>query len=98
MGPAGEKGAWQAPGQLGKADPLSAAAEVVAGYHRAFPLEEEEVAALFPLMAVRLAVSVTNSADRKKVKPGDAYVTVSEEAAWHALEQLAKIHPRFAHY
>src|SRR5437870_530216 len=83
---------------LGKADPLSAAAEVVAGYHRAFPLEEEEVAALFPLMAVRLAVSVTNSADRKKVKPGDAYVTVSEEAAWHALEQLAKIHPRFAHY
>src|SRR5437867_4841935 len=81
---------------LGKADPLSAAAEVVAGYHRAFPLEEEEVAALFPLMAVRLAVSVTNSADRKKVKPGDAYVTVSEEAAWHALEQLAKIHPRFA--
>ena len=83
---------------LGKADPLSAAAEVVAGYHRAFPLEEEEVAALFPLMAVRLAVSVTNSADRKKVKPGDAYVTVSEEPAWHALEQLAKIHPRFAHY
>ena len=83
---------------LGESDPLRAAAEVVAGYHSVFSLEEEEVAALFPLLAARLAVSVTNSADRKKVKPGDAYVTVSEEPAWHALEQLAKIHPRFAHY
>ncbi|HEX8837888.1 MAG TPA: aminotransferase class III-fold pyridoxal phosphate-dependent enzyme [Candidatus Acidoferrum sp.] len=83
---------------LGKADPLKAAAEVVAGYHGAFPLQEKEVAVLFPLMAARLAVSVTNSAHRKRVKPDDAYVTVSEEPAWKALEQLAKIHPRFAHY
>lgn len=83
---------------LGKTDPLKAAMEVVAGYHRAFPLQEEEVAAVFPLMAARLAVSVTNSAHRKRVKPDDAYVTVSEEPAWKALEQLAKIHPRLAHY
>ena len=83
---------------LGKADPLKAAAEVVAGYHGALPLQEEEVAVLFPLMAARLAVSVTNSAHRKKVKPDDAYVTVSEVPAWKAVEQLAKIHPRFAHY
>ena len=83
---------------LEKADPLKAATEVVAGYHGAFPLQEEEVAVVFPLMAARLAVSVTNSAHRKKVKPGDAYVTVSEEPAWKALEQLTKIHPRFALY
>ena len=83
---------------LGKSYPLRAAAEVVAGYHRAFPLEEEEVAAVFPLMAARLAVSVTNSAHRKQKKPDDAYVTVSEEPAWNALEQLAKVDPRFAHY
>lgn len=81
---------------LGKKAPLKAAAEVVAGYHGAFPLQEEEVAVLFPLMAVRLAVSVTNSAHLKKVKPDDAYVTVSEAPAWGALERLAKIHPRFA--
>lgn len=83
---------------LGKAEPLEAAMEVVAGYHSAFPLQEEEVSSLFPLMAMRLAVSVTNSAHRKKVNPHDAYVTVSEEPAWKALRQLAKIHPRFAHY
>jgi 4-aminobutyrate aminotransferase-like enzyme/Ser/Thr protein kinase RdoA (MazF antagonist) len=83
---------------LGKTDLLRAAAEVVGGYHAAFPMQEEEVSVLFPLMAARLAVSVTNSAHRKKVKPDDAYVTVSEEPAWDALEQLARIHPRFAHY
>ena len=83
---------------LAKSDPLGAAAEVVAGYHRAFPLEEEEVAAFFPLMATRLAVSVTNSAHCKKGKPDDPYVTVSEEPAWNALDELAKVHPRFAHY
>jgi len=83
---------------LGETDPLKAAAEVVSGYHGAFPLKEEEGAVLFPLLAARLAVSVTNSAHCKKGKPDDAYVTVSEEPAWRALEQLAKIHPRFAHY
>ena len=83
---------------LGKANPLKEAVEVVAGYHGVLPLQEEEVAALFPLMASRLAVSVANSAHRKKVRPDDAYVTVSEGPAWTALEQLARIHPRFAHY
>ncbi|HYL83816.1 MAG TPA: aminotransferase class III-fold pyridoxal phosphate-dependent enzyme [Candidatus Angelobacter sp.] len=83
---------------LGKTDPLQVAAEVVAGYHGVFPLHDAEIAVLFPLLAMRLAVSVTNSAHRKKVKPDDAYVTVSEAPAWNALEQLAKIHPRFAHY
>src|SRR6266480_1226530 len=83
---------------FGKTEPLKAAAEVLAGYQGAFQLQEEEIAVLFPLMAMRLAVSVTNSAHRKKVIQDDAYVTVSEEPAWHALEQLAKIHPRFGHY
>ena len=32
---------------LGQEDPLAAAAAVVAGYHAAFPLEEEEIALLF---------------------------------------------------
>jgi 4-aminobutyrate aminotransferase-like enzyme/Ser/Thr protein kinase RdoA (MazF antagonist) len=83
---------------LGKEDPLPAATAIVAGYHRAFPLDELELSVLFPLMATRLAVSVTNSAYRRTVKPEDAYVTVSEAPAWEALERLAKIHPRFAHY
>ncbi len=85
-------------GVLGKEAPLQAAAAIVAGYHSTFPLDEMEVSVLFALIGARLAVSVTNSAQRKTVKPGDPYVTVSEEPAWEALERLEKIHPRFAHY
>jgi Ser/Thr protein kinase RdoA (MazF antagonist) len=83
---------------LGKEEPLTAATTIVAGYHGAFPLEELELSVLFALIGARLAVSVTNSAHRKTIKPDDPYVTVSEEPAWVALERLAKIQPRFAHY
>jgi 4-aminobutyrate aminotransferase-like enzyme/Ser/Thr protein kinase RdoA (MazF antagonist) len=83
---------------LGKENPLRAAVEVVAGYHRAFALTENELRVLFPLIGMRLAVSVTNSAQRATVKPDDAYVTVSEGPAWEALTRLGKIHPGFAHY
>ena len=83
---------------LGKKDLLSAASSIVAGYHKAFPLNEQELAVLFPLICARLAVSVTNSACRKGLKPDDPYVTISEASAWEALERLAAIHPRFAHY
>ena len=83
---------------LGQEDPLAAAAAVVAGYHAAFPLEEEEIRLLFALVSARLAVSVTTSAMRAKRAPGDPYVTVSEAPAWEALERLDRVHPRFAHY
>ena len=83
---------------LGKTEPLSVAREIVRGFHDTFPLNEAEIAVLFPLMAMRLSVSVVNSTIRKTQKPEDEYLVVSEENAWDALGRLAKIHPRFAHY
>jgi 4-aminobutyrate aminotransferase-like enzyme/Ser/Thr protein kinase RdoA (MazF antagonist) len=83
---------------LGKSDPLAVAKEIVRGFHSGYPLNESELAAVFPLIAMRLTVSVVNSTLRKKQKPDDGYVIVSEDPAWEALERLAKIHPRFAHY
>ena len=83
---------------LGEKDVLAAAARVVAGYHKEFALQDEEIALLYPLMAMRLAVSVVNSAHRKALKPEDAYVTITEAPAWEALERLAKIFPRHATY
>jgi 4-aminobutyrate aminotransferase-like enzyme/Ser/Thr protein kinase RdoA (MazF antagonist) len=83
---------------LGKKDVLRTAAALIAGYHEKFPLRDAEIAALYGLIAMRLAVSVTNSAHRKTIKTGDPYVTVTEDAAWGALQRLAEIHPRFAHY
>jgi 4-aminobutyrate aminotransferase-like enzyme/Ser/Thr protein kinase RdoA (MazF antagonist) len=81
-----------------KNDPLAVAKEIVRGFHSGYPLNETELAALFPLIAMRLTVSVVNSTLRKEQKPDDGYVIVSEEAAWDALQRLARIHPRFAHY
>jgi len=83
---------------LGKKDPLQAATAIVAGYHKTFPLEETELAVLYALIGTRLAVSVVNSACRKLLKPDDPYVTVSEAPAWEALQRLAEIHSRLAHY
>ncbi len=83
---------------LGEKDPLPAASAVVAGYHNVFPLSEAEIGLLYTLIGMRLAVSVTNSAHRKSLVPDDPYVTISEASAWDALEKLASIHPRLAHY
>ncbi len=83
---------------LRKADPISAAAHIVAGYHEMFPLTEWELEALFPLMGTRLAVSVTNSNYQREVEPNNKYLTVTESNAWALLEQLAQVHPRFACY
>jgi 4-aminobutyrate aminotransferase-like enzyme/Ser/Thr protein kinase RdoA (MazF antagonist) len=83
---------------LSERDPLAAAAHVVAGYHAAFPLREEEVALLFPLIGTRLAVSVVNAACRAETEPDDPYLRVSERPAWDALERLTTVHPRLAHY
>ena len=77
-----------------KKDPLLAMAEVVRGYH---DLEEREIEALFPLILLRLAVSVANSAYLKATN-ADPYTTISEQSAWEALRALSKIHPRVACY
>jgi 4-aminobutyrate aminotransferase-like enzyme/Ser/Thr protein kinase RdoA (MazF antagonist) len=87
----GEPAIAAAYASLGKDDPLAAAGAVLAGYHEILPLTVEEIAAFFALMAVRLAVSVVNSAHRKTLVPDDPYVTASEAPAWAALERLAAI-------
>lgn len=83
---------------MNKADPLAAAVPLVAGYHEALPLTDAELSVLFDLICARLCVSVTNSAYQQQIEPGNSYLTISEQPAWRLLEQLAKIHPRFAHY
>ena len=54
---------------LDKPDPLAAAAHVVAGYHQVFPLTEQELALLYPLICARLCISVVNSAYQQQVEP-----------------------------
>ncbi len=79
-------------------DPLEAACVVVNGYHNVFPLEDNELALLYDLIAARLVISVTHSAYQKDIEPENAYLFVSEKPAWALLEKWVEIHPNFAQY
>ena len=79
-------------------DPLQAAANVVRGYHKIFPLTEKELAVLFPLIVSRLILTVTNSAWNKHCEPDNKYLIVSEKPAWDVLRKFSITSPAFAHY
>ncbi len=73
---------------LGKGDPFSAASHIVRGYHESLPLRDCEIAALFPLMGLRLCTSVAISAHQKRLEPDNEYLVVSEAPAWDLLKRL----------
>jgi 4-aminobutyrate aminotransferase-like enzyme/Ser/Thr protein kinase RdoA (MazF antagonist) len=83
---------------MGKPDPITAAAHVVAGYHDAFPLTDDEIALLLPLARTRLAVSLVNSALQAHASPDNAYLQVSADDAGRLLEQLDAIPTRLAEF
>ena len=69
-------------------DPLANAAAVLAGYHSINPLQAAEIELFFPLIMMRLAVSVTVSVDRKIAEPDDPYLVQNEAPAWRLLERF----------
>ncbi len=83
---------------MNKSDPLAAAALLIAGYHESFPLSEQELAVLFPLICARLCITVTNAAYVRHISPHNDYLQISLEPAWALLEQLVALSPAFAHY
>mgnify|MGYP000143732849 CR=1 FL=1 len=83
---------------MDKEDPLTAAAQLVQGFNEEVPLEEEELAMIFPLILLRLAVSVTNSAYNRKAEPDNTYLLISEKPAWALLDKLTRISPQLAYY
>ena len=83
---------------LGRADPVGAAAHLVAGYHRERPLMEREIAVLYQLVQARLCSSVLVSAYLGAREPDKAYARVSEARAWTLLENMAKASPECAEY
>ncbi|RMF22549.1 MAG: aminotransferase class III-fold pyridoxal phosphate-dependent enzyme [Bacteroidetes bacterium] len=80
----------------GMPDPLSAAVEVVRGFQAVFPLKEEEVRVLFPLIGARLMLTVATAARNRRREPDNPYLQVSDRPAWESLERLFEVHPRLA--
>lgn len=71
---------------LDQPDPELALAAVVAGYHAAWPLTACEVDLIWPLVKMRLAVSVVNSTLMALENPDDPYVVISQKPAWSFLQ------------
>ncbi len=66
--------------------PEQALAQLVAGFHNSAPLSELEISLIWPLLRMRLAVSVVNSTLMALDNPDDPYVTISQAPAWAFLE------------
>jgi 4-aminobutyrate aminotransferase-like enzyme/Ser/Thr protein kinase RdoA (MazF antagonist) len=79
---------------LAHARPERALAALVDGYHRESPLTGAQLDLVWPLLLMRLAVSVVNSAMMRRERPDDPYVVVSEDAAWRFLERSASVAER----
>ncbi|MEE9167112.1 MAG: aminotransferase class III-fold pyridoxal phosphate-dependent enzyme [Candidatus Neomarinimicrobiota bacterium] len=76
---------------FGEDDPLVVTAGITAGYHRARTLTEEEIQVLFPLMCMRLCVSVTTSAIAAREDPENEYRQISDRQAWEVLQRIHEV-------
>ena len=79
-------------------DPVDAMCAVIAGYHAANPVSDEEVEVFFALVGVRLATSVSVAALQCSREPDNEYLKVSSVGASSCLRKLVEIHPRLATY
>src|SRR5262249_5015171 len=61
-----------------------------------FPLLEQELAALFGLICLRLCLSACMAAHQQEQRPDDEYLAISQAPLRRTLPGLARIHPRFA--
>jgi Ser/Thr protein kinase RdoA (MazF antagonist) len=73
---------------LEKDEPRAAAAEVVAGYRSEFGLLPEELEMLWPLVRLRLAMSVCLAAYQLREQPENEYLRISQRAIRTTLPKL----------
>jgi 4-aminobutyrate aminotransferase-like enzyme/Ser/Thr protein kinase RdoA (MazF antagonist) len=76
---------------LGDSDPLAAAASMVRGYCKRTAPTDDELAALFGLVVLRLCTSVCIAADQQRQRPDNEYLGVSQSAIARTLPVLAAI-------
>jgi len=73
---------------LDKTDPHAAAAEIVSGYRSEFALLDEELEALWPLVRLRLAMSVCLAAHQLRQQPENKYLQISQKAIEENLPRI----------
>ena len=83
---------------LDKPDPLEAAVMLIHRFHQHLPLEEKELEVLFPMIMMRLCLTLTLGEFQQKNDPENEYLGISQMPALELLERLQEVNPRFAHY
>ena len=83
---------------MGLPDPLEAACAIVRGHSSVSPVSGAECAAIVPIVALRLCLSVCVQAAEMRRQPGNAYLAVSQEPAWQLLGTLARTDWRIAEF
>ncbi|MEO8106950.1 MAG: aminotransferase [Actinomycetes bacterium] len=78
-------------------DALGVIVNVLRGYHSALPLNEAEVAALWPLVIARSASSVASSEHQARLEPDDEYVQGSVSDDWRIWRAVRAVPWRAAH-
>jgi Ser/Thr protein kinase RdoA (MazF antagonist) len=73
---------------LGKTDPYAAAAPVIEGYREEFELTKDELDALWPLVRLRLCMSVCIAAHQQAQDPANEYLGVSQSLIAETLPRL----------
>ena len=83
---------------LNKAEPLEAAVHLISGFHKKFPLEEKEVEILYPMILIRLCLSVTLGAFQQHKDPKNEYLGISQKPVRKLLENLQNNNVRYVHH
>ena len=73
---------------LGKPDPYAAAQSVIEGYLEEFPLTNHELEALWPLVRLRLCMSVCIAAHQQQQHPENDYLGISQTLIAQTLPRL----------
>ena len=73
---------------LGKPEPKAAAAPVIEGYREEFELEKEELDELWPLVRLRLCMSVCIAAHQQQQQPENEYLSISQRLIEETLPRL----------
>lgn len=76
---------------LDKSDPLEAARAVMEGYTSEFALTEDELDALWPLVLMRLCMSVCLAAYQQQQRPENEYLQISQRSIAANLRRLFEI-------
>ena len=79
-------------------DPVLRAVDVVRGYHQAQPLTPLELELLFPLIALRIATSITMAAIQSANDPENEYLLISQEKFTALIHQLIATSHDLSHY